>query len=144
MTIDYQVNFPLSTEQFIEILKASTLAERRPVDDLDCMAGMIKNSNLTVTAWDSSKLVGIARCVTDFHYACYLSDLAVAESHQKQGIGKHLQHLTQQQLGPLCKLILLAAPAARRYYGHIGFTHNEHCWILDRDTRLIGEPDKQP
>ncbi len=95
---------------------------------------MISNSNLTVTAWDSEKLVGISRCMTDFHYACYLSDLAVSKNYQKLGVGKQLQILTQQQLGPRCKLILIAAPAANSYYEHIGFTNNERCWVLERDA----------
>jgi hypothetical protein len=31
------------------------------------MEGMVKNSNLMVTAWDGEKLIGIARSLTDFH-----------------------------------------------------------------------------
>lgn len=120
----------------MELLTASTLAERRPVDDKECMAGMLQHANLIITAWDGGELVGIARSVTDFHYACYLSDLAVHTSHQRTGIGKALQQLTQQQLGPKCKLILIAAPAAQSYYEHIGFTHNPRCYILERYNLL--------
>jgi len=72
--------------------------------------------------------------MTDFHYACYLSDLAVAQSHQKSGIGKQLQVITRNQLGPICKLILIAAPAANTYYEHIGFSNNPRCWVLERDA----------
>ena len=37
--------------------------------------------------------VGVARSVTDFAYCCYLSDLAVDEQYQKQGIGlKLIEH----------------------------------------------------
>ncbi|HRP75133.1 MAG TPA: GNAT family N-acetyltransferase [Rhodocyclaceae bacterium] len=72
--------------------------------------------------------------VTDFHYACYLSDLAVHRDYQRSGIGKRLQSLTQEQLGPRCKLILIAAPAANLYYAQIGYTHNDRCWVLDRAT----------
>lgn len=97
---------------------------------------MIANSNLTVSAWKGELLVGIARCVTDFHYACYLSDLAVHKDYQRKGIGRELQALTQQQLGPRCKLILIAAPAAAEYYGPLGYTHNERCWVLDPDGRV--------
>jgi GNAT superfamily N-acetyltransferase len=88
---------------------------------------------LLVTAWDGDKLVGVARSMTDFHYACYLSDLAVDQDYQRQGIGKQLQILTQQQLGRYCKLILIAAPAANAYYGRIGLgirtIHVAGCWI---------------
>ena len=74
--------------------------------------------------------------MTDFHYVCYLSDLAVSQTHQKRGIGKQLQILTQNQLGPRCKLILIASPAANEYYGHIGFEHNPRCWVLERDSSI--------
>lgn len=136
MNIEYKVNTPITSEQFIELLKDSTLGERRPIQDFDCIAGMLANSNLVVSAWDSDKLVGISRCITDFHYACYLSDLAVSEKYQKLGIGKQLQVLTQNQLGSRCKLILIAAPAANSYYEHIGFTNNSRCWVLERDVNI--------
>ena len=136
MAITYKVNAPVTVNQFIEVLTKSTLGERRPVDDRDCMKGMVKNSNLVVSAWDGERLIGIARSMTDFHYACYLSDLAVDEAYQSQGTGKQLQALTQQELGPKCKLILVAAPAAHSYYEHLGFTHNPRCWVLDRDQHI--------
>ncbi|WP_295798317.1 GNAT family N-acetyltransferase [uncultured Microbulbifer sp.] len=136
MEVEFKINVSVSTDQFIELLERSTLGERRPIHDRECMEGMIANSNLVVSAWDGDTLVGIARSVTDFHYACYLSDLAVASSYQRLGIGKALQAKTQAELGPHCKLILLAAPAANDYYEHIGFTQNPRCWVLDRDTSV--------
>jgi predicted N-acetyltransferase YhbS len=136
MSIEYQINKPITAEQFIELLQKSTLGERRPIDDMKCIKGMLENSNLTVTAWDEDELIGIARSMTDFHYACYLSDLAVHEKYQKQGIGKQLQVITQQQLGEKCNLILVAAPGAHSYYGHIGFTNNPRCWVLGRNEKI--------
>ena len=136
MNIEYKINQYVTTEQFKEVLIKSTLAERRPVEDEKCLTGMLSNSNLTVTAWDDEKLVGIARSMTDFHYACYLSDLAVDKNYQGLGIGKKLQSLTQERLGTRCKLILVAAPAANGYYEHLGFTNNNRCWILNRDQRI--------
>jgi len=77
---------------------------------------MINNSNLIISAWYEENLVGISRYVTGFHYCCYLSDLAVDQKYQSQGIGKELQIQTQKQLGSKCKLILMSAPAANSYY----------------------------
>ena len=136
MSIEYKINEPITTDQFIDLLANSTLGERRPVDDRQCMEGMISNSNLTVSAWHNGSLVGMARSVTDFHYACYLSDLAVSKEHQKSGIGKQLQVITQEQLGSKCKLILIAAPSANSYYEHIGFTNNPRCWVLNRESSI--------
>jgi ribosomal protein S18 acetylase RimI-like enzyme len=136
MSIEYKINATVSTDQFIGLLRESTLGERRPIEDRECMEGMLKNSNLMVTAWHGDELIGIARSMTDFHYACYLSDLAVHKKYQRSGIGKKLQVKTQEQLGPNCKLILIAAPAANSYYEHIGFTNNQRCWVLDRDKTI--------
>jgi len=136
MDINYKINAPVSTDQFVELLRQSTLAERRPIDDRECMEGVVKNSNLVVSAWDGEKLIGIARSMTDFHYACYLSDLAVDKNYQRRGIGKKLQAITQEQLGPKCTLILVAAPAANSYYEHLGYTNNARCWILEREQTI--------
>lgn len=132
MSIEYKINTPVTTDQFIGLLRQSTLGERRPIDDRECMEGMVKNSNLIVTAWDNEKIIGIARSMTDFHYACYLSDLAVDKKYQRRGIGRKLQTLLQAQLGPRCKLILIAAPASNAYYEHVGFTNHQRCWVLER------------
>lgn len=135
-TIEYSINPTITPEQFVDVLGRSTLAARRPVQDAQCMQGMLEGAALLVAAYDNGKLVGVARSVTDFHYCCYLSDLAVDEAYQRHGIGKALIELTHSQLGPRCSLILLAAPAAAGYYPHIGFEHHPQAWILRPGTTL--------
>ncbi|MBF0350759.1 MAG: GNAT family N-acetyltransferase [SAR324 cluster bacterium] len=134
--IQYEINAFVSAEEFIKLLHASTLASRRPVDDQGCIESMLKHANLIVSARSGCQLVGIARSVTDFSYCCYLSDLAVDHSCQKQGIGKQLIYWTQKQLGPKCKIILLSAPGAVNYYPHIGFFKHEQAWILPPEVEL--------
>ena len=128
--INYRLGNDLELDAVIDLYQASTLGQRRPVDNRACMAQMIEQANLVVTAWEGELLVGIARSLTDFCYIAYLADLAVRQSHQRQGIGRELIRQTQAQLGPAAKIILLAAPAAERYYPHIGFTHHPQAWIL--------------
>ena len=136
MSIEYKINAPVSADQFIRLLRESTLDERGPIGDRECMEGMVNNSNLMGTAWHGESLIGIARSMTDFHYACYLSDLAVHRQYQGRGIGKKLQVITQENLGSKCKLILIAAPAANSYYEHIGYTNTPRCWVLDRGQSM--------
>lgn len=131
--IEYKTNAPITPAKFRDLLIRSSLGERRPVDDEACIRGMIENANLTISAWQGDTLVGIARSMTDFHYACYVSDLAVCRSVQRQGIGKTLLSLTQQALGPRCKVILVAAPDANDYYRELGFSNNPRCWVLDSE-----------
>jgi len=136
VAIEYQINPKLSVDEFADLLHRSGLAERRPVDDRECLSAMVENGNLVVSATEAGQLIGIARSITDFSYACYLSDLAVDHHYQKKGIGKKLMQLSQQQLGPKCKLILLAAPAAKDYYSHVGFNHHPGCWTLDANQAI--------
>jgi predicted N-acetyltransferase YhbS len=132
----FTISKTVSVDSFRDVLTRSTLGARRPVDDTRCLQGMLENSNLIATAWDDTLLVGIARSVTDFHYCCYLSDLAVDAAHQRRGIGKRLIQLTQDALGQQCKIILLSAPAAADYYPHLGFERHEQAWVLARVKRL--------
>jgi predicted N-acetyltransferase YhbS len=128
--IVYAREFTLHPEEFIDVLKRSTLAERRPIDDIERIKSMCENASLIVTARKDGKLVGIARSLTDFIYCTYLSDLAVDESLQKQGIGTRLIKETKLH-SPQAKLILLSAPAAVNYYPKIGMSQHNHCFMLD-------------
>ena len=127
--IEYRLGNNLDLDQVIELYRASTLGERRPVDDHERMGKMLRNANLVITAWDGNLMVGISRSLTDFAYATYLSDLAVRESYQRKGIGKELVRRTKQESGS-ATIILLSAPKAVDYYPRIGFTHHPQAWIL--------------
>jgi predicted N-acetyltransferase YhbS len=133
--IVYARELTLNPDEFIDVLKRSTLAERRPVDDVERIRGMCENAGLIITARIDGKLVGVARSLTDFVYCTYLSDLAVDESLQKQGIGTRLIKETKLH-SPRAKLILLSAPAAVNYYPKIGMTRHDNCFLLDNVNDL--------
>lgn len=130
MPITYHLEPTLSPSDFIDILTRSTLAERRPVDNLDQIAGMLREADVVVTARDGQRLVGVSRAITDFHYCTYLSDLAVDVEYQRQGIGRRLIEETHIAAGLQTRLILLSAPAAETYYPHIGLTQHHSCWMV--------------
>lgn len=140
--IHYAIEPNLSVEQFVDILKRSTLAERRPVGNLEQLQQMLLNAQLIVTARVSqgdghaNQLVGISRSITDFAYCTYLSDLAVDQAYQGQGIGKQLIRKTHLAAGLHTRLILLAAPAAESYYPHIGMIQHPSCWQV---PPMLGE-----
>jgi len=127
--VDYQPEPSLTAGEFIDLLVRSTLAERRPVDDRERIETMLRNADLILTARIEGRLVGVARAITDFAYCCYLSDLAVDEACQRQGIGKELMRRVAEAAGPGTKLILLAAPKAVDYYPRIGMVRHESCWV---------------
>jgi predicted N-acetyltransferase YhbS len=119
----------LDIDEVAALYRASTLDERRPVDDRPRFTSMVRNANLIVTARDGDRLIGISRSVTDWSYTTYLSDLAVDAEFHRQGVGRELIRRTQDA-APLAKIVLLSAPAAAEYYPHIGFTQHHSAWVL--------------
>jgi predicted N-acetyltransferase YhbS len=128
----YAIEPDLTSNEFVDILRRSSLSERRPVDDVATIAGMLANADIIVAARDESgNLVGVSRAITDYHYCTYLSDLAVDSACQQQGMGRELIRRTHEAAGLKTRLILLSAPAARTYYPHIGMKAHDSCWTID-------------
>src|SRR5579883_3158215 len=132
MPIAYSLEPDLPAEEFRAVLIASTLGERRPVDDLARLDRMLRQADLVITARDGERLVGVSRAVTDFSYCCYLSDLAVDVAWQRRGIGQELIRRTHAIAGLDATLILLSAPKAMSYYPHIGLTRSERAFTIAR------------
>jgi ribosomal protein S18 acetylase RimI-like enzyme len=135
--IDYREGNDLDLDQVIELYRASTLGDRRPIDDPERFSAMLRNANLVVTAWEGPLLVGISRSLTDFSHFTYLADLAVRTSHQKCGIGRELVRLTKLKSGPKTNILLLAAPAADDYYPRIGFSPAPRAWWLKAGEAVV-------
>jgi ribosomal protein S18 acetylase RimI-like enzyme len=135
MNIRYQQEPDLAVAEFIELLRQSTLAERRPVDEPDRIQRMLRNADILISARaEEGQLVGVSRAISDFAYCTYLSDLAVARDFQRRGIGRELIRRTHESAGLDTTLILLSAPAAESYYPHIGMAPHHSCWMIPRTT----------
>ena len=133
--IRYAVEARLRTAEFIDVLRRSGLAARRPVDDPARIEAMLRHANLLVTARVDGLLVGVARSVTDFAFCCYLSDLAVDRAYQGRGIGKRLMVETRdaasRDVAPgqwPVRCLLLSAPGAMSYYPQAGLTQMENAF----------------
>jgi ribosomal protein S18 acetylase RimI-like enzyme len=132
-SIEYSLEPHLAVAEFVDVLRRSTLAERRPTDDSTTMAGMLAHADIIATARESQGLlVGVSRAITDFHYCTYLADLAVDTAFQRRGIGRELIRQTHLAAGLTTDLILLAAPKAETYYPHIGMLRHTSCWRIER------------
>ena len=133
MPIVYALEPELTAEEFRAVLIASTLGDRRPVDQPARLEQMLRHADVIVTARDGQRLVGVSRAITDFAYCCYLSDLAVDLAYQHQGIGKRLVAETQRAAGEEAMLMLIAAPAAEGYYSKIGMQPIKSGWLMPRN-----------
>lgn len=134
MTVAYDIEPELTVAEFVDVMRRSTLADRRPLEDPERVGRMLGNADLIVTARRDGLLIGVSRAVTDFAYCCYLSDLAVDAAVQRGGIGRELIRRTHEAAGLECSLILLSAPAAMAYYPHVGMRHAQNCFVFDRSA----------
>lgn len=133
MNIEYRRE-DISATEFAEILLSSGLAERRPVDDLERLQRMLEGASLIITAREASegRLVGVARSLTDWAYACYLSDLAVHKDYQSRGIGTKLIALTRDAAGEESMCLLVASPDAAAFYRRIGMPGTDRAFLFPR------------
>lgn len=124
--IRYAIENDLKADEFIDVLQRSGLAERRPVAERDRIEAMLSHANLIVTARnEEGLLVGVSRCLTDFAFCCYCSDLAVDAAYQKQGIGEKLLEESAAEAGEYAHFFLMSAPKAEQFYEKIGMTRHK-------------------
>ncbi|MCO6416294.1 GNAT family N-acetyltransferase [Siccirubricoccus sp. KC 17139] len=122
----------LAVEEFIAVVRTSGLG--RPVEDAPRMARMLAHANLVVTGRDAAgRLMGVARCLTDFSYATYLSDLCVDPAAQGRGLGRALIAEVKRIVGPESMLLLLSAPKPMTWYPKLGMERVANGFIIRRD-----------
>lgn len=135
----------LGISEFRRVLVESGLGEVRPVDDEARLKAMLEGANLIVTArldmarldmahldMEATPLIGVARCLTDFSWVCYISDLAVSAKAQGLGIGKGLMDEVTRQLGPSVAISLVSMPDAVGFYERIGMKRMPDAFWISR------------
>ncbi|THU38122.1 GNAT family N-acetyltransferase [Niastella caeni] len=132
MEIIYKFDIVPTPDQIVKLYNESGLP--RPTADKDRIKIMFENSNLIVTAWDNSTLVGVARSITDWAWSCYLADLAVDPNYKKSGIGKKLIDFTREKVGEQVMILLLSVPTAMEYYPKVGFTKEDRAFAIFRTS----------
>lgn len=130
MDISYKFDIVPTPDQIVTLYEEAGLP--RPTTDKERIRKMYEHSNLIVTAWDNTKLVGVSRSITDWAWSCYLADLAVSPEYKKSGIGKKLIELTKEKVGDQVMILLLSVPTAMTYYPKVGFTKEDRAFAIFR------------
>jgi N-acetylglutamate synthase-like GNAT family acetyltransferase len=130
MEIVYKTDVIPTADEIIVLYENAGLP--RPTDDKERIRKMYEHSNVVVTAWEESRLVGVSRCITDWVWSAYLADLAVSPDHMKSGIGRKLIELTKAKVSDQSMLLLLSVPTAMDYYPKVGFAKEDRCFAIYR------------
>lgn len=88
--------------------------------DLERLKSMVENSQIVVTAWDGEKMIGFARCITDYVFNGQINNVIVDQQYRGRGIGKEL---ISQIINTSKKVtyILRGDPENIGFYKQIGF-----------------------
>lgn len=126
----------LGVEEFRRVLVESGLGATRPVDDPARLARMLSGANLILTARvtrPGGELAGVARCITDFSWNCYVNELAVPRLLQGLGIGRGLLAEARTQLGPQVSVALSSMPGVTGFYERVGMNVLPDCYWFKRE-----------
>jgi|KBSMisStaDraftv2_1062788.scaffolds.fasta_scaffold172926_2 ribosomal protein S18 acetylase RimI-like enzyme len=135
-TVVYVREASVDVAEFKRVLQESGLDKVRPVGDERRLAALLRGANLIITArlnTHDRALVGIARCLTDSSWCCYVPDLAVSASAQGYGVGRALLDEIRRQLGPEVSIVLLSYPEAVRFYEKIGMARAPDAFCYQRE-----------
>jgi len=109
----------LDFDQLRALQQETSWARDRSLFDLQ---RAVAASDLVVTAWRGSALIGCARVLTDFVYRAVLCDVVVHSAYRNQGVGRRLvEEVTgHPRLARVRKFTLLTT-TARPFYEHLGW-----------------------
>jgi GNAT superfamily N-acetyltransferase len=118
--IVYARETALTVDDYIAVLADSALGPTRPLGDRERIERMLAGANFIVTAREDGVCIGLARCMTDFSWACYCAELAVRSSHQGRGIGTEIIRTCTTLLGDEVAFNLFSTPWSASYYESLG------------------------
>lgn len=99
------------------LYRAAPLGDKPPRD----LELVFTNSMFRLFVFESGRLVGAGRALADGRDCAYLCDIAVAPSHQGQGLGKEIVARLVRLASGHKKIILYAVPGREAFYERFGF-----------------------
>lgn len=122
--------------QLVALYRQAPWANTRSIAD----AGeMLTHTDVAITAWDGSRLVGFGRVLTDFVYRASIWDIIVDTTYQGQDIGTQIiQRILEHPDLKRVELFWLCTRSPG-FYEKLGFSSNEQrgmVWARSKHARL--------
>ncbi len=89
----------------------------------ETLSAAIRGSSFVVAAWAGTRLVGLARALSDDATIMYLQDILVDPSHHRRGVGKALAEAALDRFRHVRQKVLLTDddPSQKSFYEALGF-----------------------
>lgn len=88
LMIEYSLEKSVNFDGLVQLFNQAGWSDK--TSDLDRLQLMVENSQIVVTAWDEGKMIGFARCVTDYVFNGQINNVIVDQRYRGRGIGKGL------------------------------------------------------
>ena len=123
--------------QLVRLYAQAPWAAGRTADDA---RAMLAHSDLVLSAWDGSMLVGFGRVLTDYVYRASIWDVIVDKDYQGQDIGTQImQRILQHPDLKRVELFWLCTRDKQAFYEKLGFSAKEQTgmvWARPGQARL--------
>jgi len=133
--ISYFDSHNIDPQHLLVLFEQADWARGRSLKDIQ---QMLAETDLTISAWEGTHLVGFGRVLTDYVYRASIWDVIVDRNFQDQDIGKGLiqRMLTHPSLEQV-ELFWLCTRHYQGFYASLGFSDKEQ-------TGMVWDRRKQP
>ena len=133
MTIQIKYgNEAINWVELCELIRLSLLGTRDPLK----LKNATENSSVVCSAYDSEKLVGFGRAISDGEYQSAIYDVVVLPAYQNKGVGNLIMSSLLECLPRQGTTLIYVAPGKQSFYEKQGFSY------LKTGMGLFPHPEK--
>lgn len=104
--MNYKFDVIPNLKDLINLYSKSNL--RNYIEDDNKLMEAFNNSQIIITVWKETELVGLLRAITDYNFILYVQDIIVLPEYQCLGIGTNLLNIIKEKYSNINQLILIA------------------------------------
>ena len=134
MMITYSDRKDFEPFSLLSLFEQADWARGRTVEDARLM---MFHTDLAISAWDDSRLIGFGRVLTDYVFRASIWDVIVDQDYQGKDIGKELinrilNHPTLERV----ELFWLCTRSKQTFYSTLGFSDKEQTGMVWNRKKL--------
>jgi N-acetylglutamate synthase-like GNAT family acetyltransferase len=126
--IHFSDSIDFDPQQLLALFAQTDWARDRTLEETK---KMLVETDVLISAWDGTKLVGCGRVLTDYVFRASIWDVIVDRSYQNQDVGKGLVQriLTHASLAQV-ELFWLCTRRYQKFYASLGFSDKEQTGMV--------------